>query len=244
MFPILNVGPLAIQTPGLFLIVGLYTSFLIIEKRSIKFSLDGNTVSNLVFMYLISSIVVGRIAYVVQYPSIFLNNPLSIFSISPSLFDFPSGLILSLLFVIIYIQKKKIPVLNLLDGLSFPLLVFLIFLFLSLFASGTLYGKPSTLPWSIFLWGTDRHPLPMYYLLGIIPIVLMNIYKSTFEIIPGKLFFETYFLFSVLVVFLDFFNGNPSNIIYGLNMIQIIAILLMIFFFWVIHKSQKNKKTA
>ena len=124
MFPILNIGPLAIQTPGLLIIIGIYISILVVEKQSNRYALNANDVSNLIFIYLISTIIIGRLSYIFQFPTLFLDNPLSIFSISPSLFDFTSGLILALLVALIFIQRKKLPTQRLLDVISLPFLIF------------------------------------------------------------------------------------------------------------------------
>lgn len=238
MFPILNIGPLAIQTPGLLIIIGIYISILVVEKQSKKFSLTANDVSNLIFLYLISTIIIGRLSYVFQFPSIFFENPLSIFSISPSLFDFTSGLILALLVALIFIQKKNLPLQKILDSLALPLLIFLIFLFLAFFASGNFYGKPSALAWSIPLWGTTRHPLQIYYIIGLIPVIAFNIHLSKMKLVPGQLFFRTFFYVAILVVFLDFFNGNPNNLISNVNLLQIIAWFVMVVLIFVNAKAK------
>ena len=242
MFPILNIGPLAIQTPGLLIIFGIYISIIVVEKQSKRYLLNPNDVSNLIFLYLISTIIIGRFSYIFQFPSIFIENPLSIFSISPSLFDFTSGLILALLVVLIFIQKKKLPLQRILDSLSLPLLIFLIFVFLALFASGNFYGKPSSLAWSISLWGTSRHPLQMYYIIGLIPVIALNINLSKRKLIPGQLFFRTVFYLAILVVFLDYFNGNPNNLIFKVNILQVIAWLVMVLLMFFNAKSKVKEE--
>lgn len=228
MFPILSIGPLAIQTPGLVLIIGVYISVLVVEKQSIRHGLKASDGSNIIFIYLLSTILIGRLSYVFQFPSIFLENPLSLFSLSPSFFDFNSGLILSVLVVLAYIQKKRLSLLRVLDALTLPLLIFLIFFFFSLLASGDLYGKPSSLPWAIYLWGTTRHPLQIYYIIALIPVIAINILYSRQETRPGFLFFQTGISLSILVIFLDYFNGNPNNMISKFNILQSIAWISLI----------------
>jgi len=46
MFPIFNLGPLAIQAPGLIILVGIYISFLVIEKQPKIFKGSANDLSN------------------------------------------------------------------------------------------------------------------------------------------------------------------------------------------------------
>lgn len=244
MFPILNIGPLAIQTPGLLLIIGIYISVLIVEKQSIRHELKTNDVSNLIFLYLLSTIIIGRLSYVFQFPSIFFENPLSLISISPSFFDFNSGLILSLLVALVFIQKKKLPLLKVLDSLSLPGLIFLVFVFFALYASGDFYGKPSVLPWTINLWGTTRHPLQIYYILGLIPVIAVNIYYSRKNNKPGYLFFQTGVSLSILVIFLDYFNGNPNNLISKINLLQIIAWISMIIIIFLKAKTSNLKSRS
>lgn len=241
MFPIINIGPFAIQIPGLLIIIGIYISILVVEKQSKRYALNANDVSNLIFIYLISTIIIGRLSYVFQFPTLFLDNPLSIFSISPSLFDFTSGLILALLVALIFIQRKKLPTQRLLDAISLPFLIFLIFLFLAQFASGNFYGKPSSLAWSIQLWGTTRHPLQLYYIIGLLPLIAFNIHLSKNRLLPGQLFLKSVFILAILVIFLDFFNGNPNNLISNVNFLQIIAWFVVVVLLLVNTKARQKK---
>ena len=227
MFPILNIGPLAIQFPGLLIILGVYFSLLVAEKNSSRFHINPNDISNLIFIYFLSTIIIGRLVYIFQYPTIFFQNPLSIISINPNLIDFNTGLLFSLIVSYIFIQRKNLKSLNVLDALSLPILVFLLFFFLSQLASGNTYGKPSDLPWAIELWGTRRHPLQIYYFLGISTIILLffRLRKKTYT--SGILFVQTSVSFLFLIIILDFFNGNPNNIISNFNLTQLIAWVMM-----------------
>ena len=228
MFPILNLGPLAIQAPGLIILVGIYLSMLVVEKQSKYFKINSNNLTNLIFIYLAASLIIARIAYFSKFPTLLADNPLSLFSLNPNLFDFGSGLVLSILVIYIFIQKKKINLAELLDALIFPLLVFLIFFFLAQLSSGNLFGKPSNFPWSVYLWGTTRHPLQIYYILGVLMILLITFKEIRSRTIPGFLFLRSITLLSFLAVFLDFFNGNPQNTIGNINLIQIIAWIVLL----------------
>jgi prolipoprotein diacylglyceryltransferase len=228
MFPILNVGPLAIQAPGLIILGGIYLALVVIEKQAKFFKLSSNDLSNLIFVYLLSSIVVGRLAYLIKYPSILIENPLSIVSLNPNLIDFLSGMVLSILIALIYMQKKNMNLREVLDAYTIPFLVFLVFFFFAQFSSGNLFGKPSTLPWSIHLWGTTRHPLQLYYVIGLIPIILLAVKEIKTRPGPGSLFIKSLAFLTSLVVFLDYFNGDPKNVIGNFNIIQLVAWAILI----------------
>lgn len=242
MFPILNVGPLAIQAPGLIILVGIYISLVVLEKQAKFFKANPNDLSNLIFVYLLSTIIIGRFAYLFKYPSILIENPLTIVSLNPNLIDFLSGLILSILIALIYVQKKKMNFKEVLDSYAVPFLVFLVFFFLAQFSSGNLFGKPSNLPWSIQLWGTTRHPLQLYYVLGLIPIILVMIKELKTRHNPGLLFIKSITFLSFLVLFLDYFNGDPKNIVGSFNIIQLVAwAILLVCIGIIISTKQKIK---
>lgn len=228
MFPIFNLGPLAIQAPGLIILVGIYISFLVIEKQPKIFKGSANDLSNLIFTYLISIIILGRLSYILKFPAIFLENPISIISLNPSLIDFGSGSILGLAVISIFIQKKKLITNEILDALALPSIVFLVFFFFAQLASGNLYGKPTFLPWSINLWGTNRHPLQIYYMLALFPIIFLTIKRMRNYNQKGVLFYKTTSVLSLLFVFFDFFNGDPNNLLAGFNKIQMAALLILL----------------
>lgn len=246
MFPILNLGPLAIQAPGLIILIGVYVSFLVIEKQPKIFKVIPNDVSNLFFYYLISILILGRLSYIFRFPSIFMENPLSIFSLNPSLIDFVSGTLLGLLVALVYIQKKKINTIEMLNAITLPLLIFLVFYFFSQFSSGNFYGKPSTLPWSIQLWGTNRHPLQIYYMVGLLPVILLTLKALRNNGGQSLLFIETTSYLSLVFVILDFFNGDPNNLISGFNKIQLGALLILLVsnFYLLVRKNQVLKETT
>ncbi|MDO9087824.1 MAG: prolipoprotein diacylglyceryl transferase [Anaerolineaceae bacterium] len=240
MFPIINIGPLAVQTPGLLIIIGVYIFILIGEKQSLRYSIKPNDLSNIVYIFLLSTILIGRLAYVFRFPTIFIENPISLLSINLDLFDFASGLLLSLLVVMIFMQRKNINIFNFLDAITYAFLVLLIFFFLAQFAAGNLYGKPSDLPWAINLWGAPRHPLQLYYLLGLAPIFFLTFRSAQKNFQSGILFARTICSVSILVIFLDFFNGNSNNVIANFNTIQISAWTLMVILLVFINKNIAN----
>ncbi len=243
MLPILNIGPLAIQFPGLLILLGIYFSLMIAEKNSLKFDIKPNDISNLILIYFLSTLVIGRLTYIFQFPSIFFENPISIISINPNLVDFTSGLLFSLIVAYVFLQRKDINSLNMLDALSLPLLAFLLFFFLSQFSSGNTYGKPSDLPWAIELWGTNRHPLQIYYFLGVSAIILLQTNLQKKSNTAGILFIQTGIYFFLLVIFLDFFNGNPDNIFSNFNLTQIIAwVILSLLIFYQYKKISSDPK--
>lgn len=228
MFPIINLGPLAIQTPGIIILIGIYIVFLVIEKYSPKYNLQPNEISNILFWTLVSAILFARLAFIVQFPASFLKTPSAIISLNLSLFDPISGLVFASLFLFVLIRKKKLPILSVLDNFSLGLSIFFSFCFCSLFASGDYYGYPTSLPWGIPLWGTIRHPLQLYYLFGslIINFIIFRLLKK--ETIPGYIFFMFITFQSIEFIFLDFFRGDNNMLLGSVHLLQLIALSFLI----------------
>ena len=56
MFPILQIGPLALQTPGLFIIIGIWLGLSTSERFASRFHIDPNQLYNLVLVSLLAGI--------------------------------------------------------------------------------------------------------------------------------------------------------------------------------------------
>ena len=79
MFPILQIGPLAIQTPGLFLLISIWIGLSLAGKRAHLHNLQPELLDNLVLAALAGFIVGGRFFYVAENLSTFLASPFDIF---------------------------------------------------------------------------------------------------------------------------------------------------------------------
>ncbi len=156
MFPVLHVGRLAIQTPGLIVILGLGLGLNLAEKYFLKVGLQPAKAYTLVTIGLIAAAIGGRLAYAVENFSAFTASPASLFSLNLSLWDPVGGVLLGLAGSIGYGLRRKMNFSALLDSLTPTLAVTMIAVDLANLASGSAFGEPARLPWSIFLWGEWR----------------------------------------------------------------------------------------
>jgi len=162
MLPILQVGPLAVQLPGLLLLAGLWLGLALSEKYARRRAVQANDLYNLVFIALIAGVLGARLVYTLRYPAAFAANPAGLFSLNPGLFDPFGGLAAGCLAALIFGQRKQLDLWRTLDALTPLLAVLAIALALANLASGNGYGAPADLPWSIELWGARRHPTQIY----------------------------------------------------------------------------------
>jgi phosphatidylglycerol:prolipoprotein diacylglycerol transferase len=232
MLPVLQIGPLAIQTPGLILIAGLWISLSLAERNAPRFGLSAETLDSLVLSSLIAGIASARLGYVIQYPAAFFGNPISILSPNPGLLDPWTGLAGALIVAYSFGQRKRLPFWPTLDSLTPGLAVLAVAVGLSHLASGAAFGMPSELPWAISLWGADRHPSQVYEILAAISILGLfwpgksAIFKWLTSI-PGL-----YYLFFIAAasfarLFLGAYRGDSQLILAGFRLDQVIAWLIL-----------------
>jgi 2-amino-4-hydroxy-6-hydroxymethyldihydropteridine diphosphokinase len=198
MFPILNIGPLAIQAAGFILILSLFIGLWLTGIFSKNLGTNEDAIENSILIGLISGLLGARLGFLLQNPSIFSENPLSFFSLTPSMLNTSFGLFVGLITAIIYAQKNHLPMWPTLDTLS-PLSI-LIFagIHLANLANGENFGLPTNLPWGIDLWNETRHPVQAYaFLLSILTLAGLSIYTKLFR---KTGFFRSGILFSLTMM--------------------------------------------
>jgi len=245
MFPILQIGPLALQTPGLILLVGLWLGLVLSERVAPRFQAKPNDVYNLVFVALITGVIGARVSFVIQNYEVFLQSPLNIISLNPGLLDPLGGVAFGLISALIYGSRKKIAWWPTLDAITPFLCVMMIAYGLSNLASGNAFGAETSFPWGIDLWGAVRHPTQVYYILAgfiILGIVWPRLGDPrTFQRVPGETIVGFLALSAGAWLFIEAFRGDSSVLPNGVRTTQIFAWLLLAGSLWGYGKLLKDR---
>jgi prolipoprotein diacylglyceryltransferase len=244
MLPVLNIGPLALQTPGLVMLIGLWLGLSLAEKFSAKRGVSPNLLYNLAFVTLVAGVIGARLAYILRYPEAFANSPLSLISLNPGLLDPVGGLAVGLISGAIYAQRKKMALLPTLDALTPLLAVMAIALGLSHLASGAAFGATTQVPWGIELWGAKRHPTQIYEVMAAVAILLILWPGKWGEQEPAGRYFLLFVMLSALAqLILQAFRGDSLLLPGGWRTVQIGAWLLLAASLWGLHRIQIKTKT-
>ena len=228
MFPILQIGPLALQTPGLMYLLGLWFGLSLAEKFAPKRGISAEALYHLVFTGLVAGILGARLGYVLQDPDAFLASPLSLVSLNPGLLDPFSGFAAALIASLVYGARNRLEVWNTLDALTPFFAVFMIGAALANIASGAAFGMETSLPWGIDLWGAKRHPTQFYELGGAIIILLTLGPRSKGNAHPaGALFLAFIALTASARLFFEAFRGDSTLILSGIRAAQVVAWLVL-----------------
>jgi phosphatidylglycerol:prolipoprotein diacylglycerol transferase len=234
MFPILQIGPLAIQTPGLALLLGLWLGLTLAEKYTPQRCIAANLLYNLVFVALITGIAGARLAYVIRYPGTFVSSPLGLISLNPGLFDLWGGIVSGIICGSIYAQRRGLEFWNTVDALTPLLAIFAIALGLSNLASGNAFGTPTNLPWGIELWGERRHPTQLYtiFTAGLILVLLWPGNSRWMDKQPGSYFLSFLALSALARLFVEAFRGDSILLPGGFRLAQVIAWIILAGSLW------------
>lgn len=229
MFPTLQLGPLALQVPGLVLLAGLWLGLTLSERRAKRHGENPGYLYNLVFIALIAGVIGARLSYAITYPSAFAANPLSLLSINPGLFDPFAGILIGVSAAVIYLYRKQLPLWSTLDALTPLFAVLAIAQGIAHFAAGSAFGSPTDLPWGIHLWGAIRHPTQIYEILLATITLLAVLLIDRFPLgqIPGLTFLSFIALSAASRLFIEAFRGDSTLIGSGFRSAQVMSWLVL-----------------
>ena len=234
MFPVLQIGHVALQTPGLILILGLWMGLDLAERYFRKLGLQPSKAYTLVTIGLVAAVVGGRLSYTAENFSAFAASPASLISLNLNLWDLPAGVILGLAASIGYGLRHKMDFWSLLDSLTPSFAVMMIALALANLASGSAFGEPARLPWSIFLWGEWRHPSQVYETLGAVSVLIWVLARASplnpnnpLRPAAGALFLEFVAWSAAWRIFLEMFRGDGSLLFGQIRAAQVVAWIIL-----------------
>ncbi|MBN2548609.1 MAG: prolipoprotein diacylglyceryl transferase [Anaerolineales bacterium] len=243
MLPTLQIGPLAIQAPGFFLLVGVWLGLVLAEKYAPDRKINPTQINSLMLNAMLIGIISARLAYVIRFPEAFLANPMGILSLNASLLDPLAGFSMACVYSYGYLQRRKLPTWAVLDALTPAFATLALAIGLSHLASGQAFGSPTELPWGIWLWGSTRHPSQIYEILaaGIILIILWPGRKILKERPEGVFFVEFISLSAGSRLFLDAFRGDSLMLPGGFRLAQVIAWFILALSLWMRHRLMNTR---
>lgn len=236
MYPLLQLGPVAIQVPGLILVLATWLGLSLSEKEAVRQKRPPEPLFGLVMTGVISGILGAKLWYVGHYLDTYLADPLGIFSVNGNTFDAMAGMVIGAMAGIIYSYRKKLPLRATLDLLTPGLAMFSVGLGLSHLASGDAFGAVTKVPWAIDLWDAQRHPTQIYEIILAL-IVLGSIWHLRQTVLfPGFLFLSWLSLAAVSRLFLEAFRGDSMIVANGIRQAQLVALTLLLISLWLMRQ--------
>lgn len=226
MFPILHIGPLAVQAAGLFVLASIYIGMILTEKRTVHSGLKSASLDNLILLALFGFLAGGRVFFALTHLDSFRASPLDIFSVNPSLFDLAGGLAAGLIVALVYGQRKGLAFWPTLDALTPFFATVMVGLGLSHLADGSAFGRETSLPWGIELHGAVRHPSQVYEIAAALFILNLIGLRKPFPA-AGAQFLAFIAWTAGAHLFLEAFRGDSTLVFGGLRLGQILAWIVL-----------------
>ena len=233
MFPYLRLGPFLLQMPLLALLIGLWIGAELLARESMRLELKPSIVSNMVFYSMLAGVIGARLGYALEFPSLFLSNPLSLLTLAPTMLSPRMGYAVGLITFVVFMQRKKLPLRPTLDALAPGLALFMVAVGVAHILSGDAYGAPAKVPWAIWLWNDYRHPSQFYETFLALMIFLVIRERFPKPEGAGLNFWLTVALSSASRIFLESFRGDSVFWPGGFREAQVIALIVMaVSFYW------------
>lgn len=207
-------------------VVALWIGLVLAEKRTERYHVSKDALNSIVYYSILGYILGGRILYALAHFSAFIQNPPSLFSLNPALFDPFGALFIAVLVGFVYGRRLRLTLLSTLDALTPLFATLAIGLSLAHLAAGTAFGSPTSLPWGIDLWNATRHPSQLYALVASLLIFGLIWFRKT-DSLPGIGFLTFTAGTAASRLFLEAFRGDSTLIVGGLRLPQVIAWIVL-----------------
>lgn len=266
---LISIGFLKIYWYGFFIVLGSLIALLIILFLSKKYKIEKDIIIDLFFYLFIFGVIGARIYDVFLEWRYYVKNPIDVFKIWQGGLAIHGAILSGIIVLIVFIKKVKI---KSLEKFSFfekffkilsilvPGLVFAQFIGRwGNYFNQELFGRPTNLPWGIFIDPINRpllyssysyfHPTFLYESLGCLLIFLILVFIHLNIIKKNKTNFKNSFLivaiyfifYSILRFFLEFIRIDFAPIIGGWRWPQIISVLIVVFFVFLTFKINNKK---
>ncbi len=123
MNPTIDLGFISIHYYSLFLFLAIIIGGQLVIKEAKKFGFNEDFICNLLFMTIIIGIIGARLYFVIFHFDYYASHPLETFEFWRGGLAIHGGIIAALIFIIIYLRKKKINVLLILDFIVVGLII-------------------------------------------------------------------------------------------------------------------------
>lgn len=227
MLPTLRLGPLALPTYPLLIILGLYLGLWLAARVGARRGLDPDHIYNAGFYAFLAALVSGRLGHVIHFFPAYLEDPLSILSPNIAAFEPWAALAAATLALAWYLRRHAMPFLPFLDAIASGGLLTLGVKALAEGLNGRAFGAPSMLPWAIPQWDVYRHPVQFYELLGTLAALSLLL---TFldHLRSGQATLTALAGYAFIRLLVDAFRDQPATLGAGFRLSQIIALIVLL----------------
>ena len=244
---LLKIGSFELASYGLMTALGYAAACAYFLPRLKKINLDKDTFWNLIFIAFVGALVGAKLLFVLlNWDQLGATTAQKLSAIVRDFrygFVFFGGMIVSVCALVIYIKRKKLPLLKVADFMIVGLPLGHALGRIGCFLAGCCYGRPTSMPWGVTftnphslvppdLLGIPLHPTQLYESAAnfLLFFLLATLYKKPHK--DGMILLFYVACYSLLRFVIEFFRGDYRGaFVLGLSPSQCIAVLISIFAF-------------
>ncbi len=235
MYPTIPIGPVRLQTYGLFLLIAAWIGLWLASKMAPRRGLEPDHVYNAGFYALLAGLVAARLGHVALYFETYRSQPLQIISPSAGALLPWTGLLGALLALGWYAWRNRLSPPRLADAAAFGLLAAIIIANVGAFLAGKSLGMLSDAPWAVELYAVRRHPASLYEGLAVLLwLGLLFWLERRGQRQPGWLAWLALFGYATTRLFLEPFRVEGALLADGWRVVQVVALLIVVASGWML----------
>ncbi|NNJ12327.1 diacylglyceryl transferase [Chloroflexales bacterium ZM16-3] len=232
MLPVIQIGRLALNAPGLALLLGLWLALWLAEREANRLGLRGDAFSAALLVGLFAGLIAARLAFAARAPAAYLSDPLALLSPNLSAFDPLWGALIGAAVALLDLRRRRVALPPAIDALAPTLAIMALALALAQLAGGDAYGAEARLPWSIYLWEAWRHPTQAYA--AVAALAALGLWRLTraAPLGPGGRMPLVVGALAAGQVLVEGFRGDSALTAGGLRVAQVVALLVLALCLW------------
>jgi phosphatidylglycerol:prolipoprotein diacylglycerol transferase len=224
MYPTLPFGPLALPTGPILAILAVMLTLDVAGRCGRWFGIHPDDIWNVGLIALVAGLIVARLWNVFQFWYIYQSEPILIFSIRPSGFEFWPGLMAAFIAGYAYLWQRALDPVRVAAALAVGMVAGSMIQGISGFATGALLGTTSHAPWALPYFGEMRHPVGLYQAFATL-ILSMLLWITIDRARPARTFWLAVLGYSLTRLITDGFLAE-TGLVGGMRVSQIVALLV------------------
>ncbi len=229
MAPIILIGPVALPSYPLLLLVALWAGMWLAARRAQQLGVDGDHVYNAGLYGFLAGLVGARLYYVLSHWDSYAADLTQIFSLSRSALSVGEGFLLAGVVVLIYLLRRQVPLGTFFDAAAPGLALAVVIANIGAFLGGVALGAVADLPWAVEIAGVARHPVQLYHTISGLIILAILFFTRAYRPWPGFQFWLFVILYGVVSLIFEIFRARPYLIgdnFLGVQVMSLAAIVV------------------
>jgi phosphatidylglycerol:prolipoprotein diacylglycerol transferase len=242
MLPVLQIGPLAVQTYPLALLLAGWVALATGARLATRLGIEGDHIYNAGLSGLAAGLVVGRLAHLIAFWPAYRLQPWSIIGLNARAFLPWPGVLAGLAVSGYYMYRHRLPLATVLDAAAPGGLLGMAIAQLGAWLAGLEPGAPAGLPWAIAEWGVRRHPVQLYQVAALLAAFGVVLFVLRREHRPGRAAWSALLGYGVSLWLIEPFRESSATLVAGLRTLQLLGLAAILVALVALRPQPEGKK--